>query len=113
MKIVFSILLTVVVGFVSIHAYAENCKLQVTREVCPGKDAKTILSKYGGSKTANESALKNSENACLAFAKEACIIVHKGNYSEKKVTGTFEDKPLEGGENICKSVPESKGICSK
>ena len=86
--------------FASAQAFAGECKMTITREACPGKDAQAY-EPYKGQKTTEESKKVGSADACKKEADKACAIVRKGLLKSKSIKARFDGKDVEGGSELC------------
>lgn len=86
-------------------ARAGECKMQVTRAACPGKDSESY-SKCKGQKSCDESKKTGSAEACAKEAIKACQNKRYDVTQDKTITATFDAKPVEGGKDFCKEKSE-------
>ncbi len=87
-----SFLLAVLFAFPSLLSAAE-CKMKITRQPCPGK-AVEALKPYDGQKETVEVKELKALEACLEAAEKSAKILRKGQFSDKKVTVSFDGKEL-------------------
>ena len=86
--------------FTSSSALAGECKMTVTRVACPGHE-ETCYSKCAGKPSCDEVKKTGSAESCQREAVKNCHVFRPGETKSKKVSATFEGKPLEGGKNFC------------
>lgn len=73
--------------------FAAECKIQIAREACAGKETEAFKP-YDGKKETEEKKEMADEAACSKWADKSSKIVRKGTLTAKKVTGSFDGKDL-------------------
>jgi hypothetical protein len=85
-------------------AFAGECKINVTRAACPGKDAESYK-KCDGKASCDEVKKVGSAEACAKEALKACENVgdRQKVTKSKAITAMFNGQPVEGGKNFCEA----------
>jgi len=95
----------VLFGLVSGSALAGECVLQVTRTACPAME-KESFSKCDGKANCNETVPAASASQCTLKAKAGCSNKRLDITKYKKVTATYDGKPVDGGKDFCVGHPD-------
>ncbi len=107
MKALFCVL--VISNLFIFQIFAGTCTMNVTRVSCPGKETE-CYTKCKGKESSEEIKKVGSIEACIKEASRNCVVFRKEITKTKKITATFDGKPVEGGKNFCNPVKEEFGF---
>jgi hypothetical protein len=83
-------------------AFAGECKLNVERTACPGKESESFK-KCDGKPSCAEVKKTGTAASCAKEALKACENVgdRQKITKSKKISAEFDGKPVENGKNFC------------
>lgn len=100
MRILHAAAVTMVACFSGV-AFAGNCEITVGRTSCPGKEVE-CYKKCDGKEVCLEIKKKTaSADSCAKEALKNCTVFRPGVTKAKKITASFDGKPVESGKDFC------------